>query len=416
LRKPVARLLCKTRRHVSEVAMETDFGELAVLYRDALFQDVIPFWENHSVDWEHGGYFTCLDRAGTVFDTDKFVWLQARQVWTFSMLYNRVEKRDTWLAIARNGADFLRKHGSDDGGNWYFALDRQGRPLIQPYNIFSDCFAAMAFSQYALATGDERDKELALQTYGNILRRKDNPKGQYNKAVPGTRPLKSLALPMILANLSLELAWMLTSDVLEDTIETCLSEVMGLFLDQRRTLLHEHVSPDGAYIDCFDGRLINPGHSIEAMWFIMDIARRRHDRQLIDRAVDIILSTLAFGWDDEYGGVFYFLDAEGRPPQQLEWDQKLWWVHLETLVALAMGYRLTGREACWKWYEKVHEYAWPRFADPDYGEWFGYLNRRGEVLLNLKGGKWKGCFHVPRALHLCCDQFEHMSEEQEAAK
>jgi N-acylglucosamine 2-epimerase len=396
--------------------MDAGFEELAALYRDALFQDVIPFWESHSIDWEQGGYFTCLDRMGTVFDTDKFVWLQARQVWAFSVLYNRVEKRDAWLAIAKNGTDFLRKHGMDDGGNWYFALDRSGRPLVQPYNIFSDCFAAMAFSQYALATGDEQDKDLALHTYESILRRKDNPKGQYNKVVPGTRPLKSLALPMILANLSLELAWMLPSGVLEETIEMCLSEVMGLFLDQDRMLLHEHVSPDGSYPDCFDGRLINPGHSIEAMWFIMDIARRRNDRQLVDQAIDVVMSTLDFGWDGEYGGIFYFLDAEGRPPQQLEWDQKLWWVHLEALVALAMGYGLTGREGCWEWYGRVHEYAWPRFADPDYGEWFGYLNRRGEVLLDLKGGKWKGCFHVPRALHLCYEQFDRMSQKKETAK
>jgi len=125
------------------------FEELAALYRDGLFQDVIPFGEQHSVDWERGGYFTCLDRTGNVFDTDKFVWLQARQVWTFSMLCNRVEKRDAWLEIARNGADFLKRHGMDGEGNWYFALDRQGIPLVQPYNIFSDCFAAMAFSQYA---------------------------------------------------------------------------------------------------------------------------------------------------------------------------------------------------------------------------------------------------------------------------
>ncbi len=61
---------------------------LTRLYRDALLQDVLPFWERHSIDREQGGYFTCLDRAGHVFDTDKFVWLQARQVWTFSMLYN----------------------------------------------------------------------------------------------------------------------------------------------------------------------------------------------------------------------------------------------------------------------------------------------------------------------------------------
>jgi N-acylglucosamine 2-epimerase len=390
--------------------LEKSFGRLAELCRHALFEDVIPFWETHSIDWEHGGYFTCLDRRGEVFDTDKFVWLQARQVWTFSMLYNRVERRDAWLAIATNGADFLRKHGRDRDGNWYFSLDREGRPLVQPYNIFSDCFAAMALGQYALAAGDEEAKDLALQTYQNILRRRENPKGRYNKAVPGTRPLKSLALPMILANLSLELAWMLPADLLDQAISECLDQVMGSFLDRERMLLFEHVAPDSSHPDCFDGRLINPGHGIEAMWFILDIARRRGDQQLIDRAVDVILSTLTFGWDREYGGIYYFLDARGHPPQQLEWNQKLWWVHLESLVALAMAFALTGREECWEWYGQVHEYAWPRFADPQYGEWFGYLDRRGDLLLTLKGGKWKGCFHVPRALYLCHNQFRELSQ------
>jgi N-acylglucosamine 2-epimerase len=50
------------------------------------------------------------------------------------------------------------------------------------------------------------------------------------------------------------------------------------------------------------------------------------------------------------------------------------------------------------WFEKIHEYSWKHFRDNEYHEWFGYLNRQGEVLLNLKGGKWKGCFHVPRAM------------------
>ena len=102
--------------------------ELARQYRDALLNDVIPFWERHSIDRECGGYFTCLDRRGNVYDTDKFVWLQARQVWMFSALYNRLQRRPEWLDIARHGADFLRRHGSDDDGSWYFALDRQGNP------------------------------------------------------------------------------------------------------------------------------------------------------------------------------------------------------------------------------------------------------------------------------------------------
>jgi N-acylglucosamine 2-epimerase len=396
------------------MSMNETFQELSQKYENALLEDVIPFWETHSIDWEQGGYFTCLDREGAVYDSDKFMWLQNRQVWTFSMLYNRLEKRDAWLHIAKHGADFLAKHGRDGDGNWYFALDRAGRPLVQPYNIFSDCFAAMAFSQYALASGEEWVQTVARQAYDNVLRRKDNPKGTYSKIFPGTRPMKTLAIPMILANLSLEMDWLLQGDTFDEVIEATLGEVMTDFLDAERGLIYENVTPDGAHVDCFDGRLLNPGHGIEAMWFIMDIARRRNDNRLINQAVDVVLNILEFSWDHEYGGLYYFLDADGHPPQQLEWDQKLWWVHLESLVALAMGYALTGREACWTWYQAVHDYAWPRFVDPEYGEWFGYLNRRGQVILNLKGGKWKGCFHVPRGLYLCWQQFEALSARSAA--
>ena len=389
--------------------MNQEFSDLSQLYKNELLDRVIPFWAEYSPDWEQGGYFTCLDRQGKVYDTDKFIWLQNRQLWTFSLLYQQLEQRQEWLKIAQHGADFLAKYGRDAEGNWYFALNRAGQPLVQPYNIFSDCFAAMAFSKYALASASSEAQDIALQAYHNVLRRQANPKGKYNKAYPGTRTLKSLAVPMILANLTLEMDWLLPQAELEAVLERTVTEVMSDFLDETSGLLYENVTADGSHLDCFDGRLINPGHGIEAMWFMMDIAQRQGRGDLIERAIDTVITILNFGWDEEYGGIYYFLDAQGHPPQQLEWNQKLWWVHLETLVALSMGYRLTGREDCWQWYQKVHQYTWEHFADPEYGEWFGYCDRYGKILLNLKGGKWKGCFHVPRALYLCWQQFAALS-------
>jgi len=389
----------------------SEFSDLAEQYRTELFQNVIPFWEKYSLDRKYGGYFSCLNRDGSVFETDKFVWMQGREAWTFSMLYNHVEKRDEWIEAARIGADFLRTHGRDDAGNWYFALDCEGRPLVQPYNIFSDCFAAMAFGSFANATGDEESANIAVQTYRNILKRRDDPKGKYNKLVPGTRPMKSHALPMILSNLVLELEDMLESDEVNRTVDECVNEVMNVFLDSARGLIYEHVADDGSHPDSFDGRLMIPGHGIEGMWFIMDIAERRGDRDLIDRAAQVVLDTLEFGWDTQYEGIYYFLDADGKPPQQLEWDQKMWWAHLEALVALIMGYRLTRRDELLRWFRKVHAYTWRRYPDPEYGEWYGYLNRRGEVLLPLKGGKWKTFFHVPRGLYRCWKELERISEK-----
>ncbi|HRQ41880.1 MAG TPA: AGE family epimerase/isomerase [Chloroflexota bacterium] len=386
------------------------FSTYAQLYRSALLDDVIPFWQRHSPDYQHGGYFTCLQRDGSVYDTDKFVWLQARQVWTFSMLYNRVERRRDWLEMARLGADFLRANGQAANGDWYFALTQSGQPLVQPYNIFSDCFAAMAFGQYAIAADDEQAAVLAQTTYRHILRRQDNPKGIYNKAVTGTRPLRNFALPMILCNLTLELEPLLTPAEVETSIDACVQAVMHDFLDADSLIVVENIAPDGQRVNSFDGRLLNPGHAIEAMWFIMDIAHRRGDSALLEKAVDVTLTMLELGWDRDYNGIFYFLDRLGYPPQQLEWDQKLWWVHLESLVALALGYTLTRRTACWEWYERVHAYTWANFPDPQFGEWYGYLNRRGEVLLPLKGGKWKGCFHVPRALWRCWQLFDTLAD------
>jgi N-acylglucosamine 2-epimerase len=375
-----------------------NFKNLANQYKNELLNSVIPFWENHSKDEEFGGYFTCLDRQGNVFDTDKFVWLQGRQVWMFATLFNKVERRPEWLEMAEHGARFLRQYGHDGNLNWYFSLTRDGKPLVEPYNIFSDCFATMAFGQLYKATGNEEYGQIAKSTFNNILRRSENPKGKYNKLVPDTRPLKGFSLPMILCNLSLEIEHLLPADLVEKTIQNAIHEVMEIFYQPESGLILENVNPDGSFSDSFEGRLLNPGHAIEAMWFIMDLALRQKNAGLMQKAVDILLRTVKYGWDEKYGGIFYFMDIKGYPPQQLEWDQKLWWVHIETLISLIKAYSLTGNQECIEWFEKVHGYTWSHFADPEFGEWFGYLNRQGEVLLNLKGGKWKGCFHVPRGL------------------
>ncbi len=375
-----------------------DFKKLANQYKNELLTNVIPFWEQHSKDEKHGGYFTCLDRTGKVFDTDKFIWLQGREVWMFATLYNKVEQNQQWLEMAVHGAEFLEKFGHDGNLNWYFSLTREGTPLVQPYNIFSDCFATMAFGQLFKATGKKAYAQIAKDTFEKILSRSDNPKGKYNKLVPGTRPLKGFSLPMILCNLSLEIEHLLPEKLVNETIQKVLHEVMDVFYQSDSGLILENVKPDGSFSDSFEGRLLNPGHAIEAMWFIMDLSVRLQRPELAQQAVEIVLRTLEYGWDKDYDGIFYFLDIKGNPPQQLEWDQKLWWVHIETLISLIKGYSLTQDTRCLEWFRKVHDYTWAHFADPDYNEWFGYLNRQGEILLPLKGGKWKGCFHVPRGL------------------
>lgn len=380
---------------------KVDFKQISSRYKRELLENCLPFWLEHSQDKEYGGYFSCLNRDGSVYDTDKFIWLQGREVWMFAMLYNNVEKNQQWLDCAIQGAEFLKKYGHDENWDFYFSLDRKGNPLVQPYNIFSNTFACMAFAQLAKATGNDEYALIARRIFGRILERRSNPKGQWCKAYPGTRPMKDFALPMIICNMALEIEDILEDkSVLEQTIDTCLHEVFDVFYQPELGCMLENVSSvDGAPVDCFEGREINPGHDLEALWFMMNLGVRRGDKALIEKCVEIALRVIELGWDKEFGGIYYFLDAKGVPQQKLEWDQKLWWVHIESAIAMLKGYQLTGNEKCLEWFLKLDAYLWDNFKDKEYPEWFGYLNRRGEVLLPLKGGKWKGCFHVPRGLY-----------------
>ncbi len=389
-----------------------DFKLLAKQYKDELFNNVLPFWLNNSLDKEYGGYFTCLERDGSVFDTDKFMWLQGREVWMFAMLYNKVEKRQEWLDASILGAEFMKKYGHDGNLDWYFSVTREGQPIVDPYNIFSYTFATMAFGQLAIATGNKEYEEIAKKTFEKVLARAENPKDKWNKLHPGTRPMKNFALPMILCNLALEIEPLIDPEFLQKAIEDSINCTLEFIRPELGGLVVENIGADGQLVDSMDGRHMNPGHSIESMWFLMDLGKRLNRPELIEKAKDTALRMIEYGWDKEYDGIFYFMDLKGHPTQELEWDQKLWWVHIETLITMIKGYRLTGDERCLEWFNRVHEYVWTHFADTEYPEWFGYLNRRGEVLLTLKGGKWKGCFHVPRGLYQVWQVLEELAAEQ----
>jgi len=133
----------------------------------------------------------------------------------------------------------------------------------------------------------------------------------------------------------------------------------------------------------------------------------RNDTAMIGKALEILDCSLEIGWDTDYGGLLSFVDIEGKPPEQLEWDMKMWWPHTEALYATILAHSITGKQKYEEWFDRIHDYSFGHFADSD-GEWFGYLHRDGTVSNTLKGSMWKGPFHLPRALLLCTRQLEKM--------
>lgn len=382
------------------------------IYEKELFDYVVPFWLNHSLDRENGGYFSLMDRDGTVFDTDKYAWMQGREIWMFAKLCSVYGARPEWVEAAKLGVDFMRKHGRAENGDFYFAMDQKGAPLIQPYNIFSDCFMCTALAEYSRVAGDQQARDEALRIYRRIQARKENPKGVWTKAVPGARSLCAMAMPMIQMMMARELKGFVPDEELNPVIEDNLKIFFNRHVDRERKCVFERVLPDGGHLfDIMEGRLLNPGHALENLWFIMDIAHSLGREDMVGDVADIMLWTVERGWDEECGGLYYYQDYMGYPTDKLESQMKLWWVHAEAINAFLLAHKLTGRPEHLAWFKKLHDYSFQHFSDHEFGEWYGYLDRQGRPAFGLKGGKWKGFFHLPRALMVCEGWLREMMEE-----
>ena len=383
-------------------------ADLSRLYRAELVERVIPFWEERGPDRQHGGFFTCFDRDGTLYDTTKYVWLQGRYVWMLCRLYRLVEPRPVWLEAAQRGAEFMRRHCFDEAGRMYFAVSREGARLTKPWGIFAECFAALALAELARATGDDGPLEGAAALFRRAVelsRESDLDSLSYpEQPRPSTH-----AVPMILLNVAQELRAARPDPQFDAVADEMLDRILRLHCHPEHRALLENVAADGNLLDGPDGRVINPGHALESAWFMLHEARHRGDDAVRDRAVAVIEWSLERGWDAEHGGLLYFVDSEGLPSPFLEWDMKLWWVHLEALYALLLAHHLTQRADLLTWFERVHTWTWQHFPDAEHGEWYGYLHRDGTPALSLKGSMWKGFYHLPRALLLCATLLDEVA-------
>jgi len=382
--------------------------QLSDTHRTGLLEDVIPFWERHAVDREQGGFFTHLDRDGSIYCTDKPVWIQGRATWMFATLYTRVEPRAEWLALARHGYDFLTRHCFDERGKLYFLVTRSGQPLRMRRYVYSEIFATLGFAALAQATGEAEIRQRAIDLFQSFMRYLQTPGLIEPKTNPRTRPLKALSPLMCILNTADTLAQIDAPGPYEAILDETIAEVFRDFVRPEDGCVLEVVEPNGQRSDSLEGRTMNPGHAIESAWFIMEVARRRGDAALARRATKILEWSFERGWDRQYGGLLYFVDVGGKPPQQLEHDMKLWWPHSEALYAALLAYHLTGAARYAHMYEQIHEWTLAHFPDAQHGEWFGYLHRDGTVSNPAKGGLWKGPFHIPRTQLYCWKLAEEM--------
>ncbi|MEP6538927.1 MAG: AGE family epimerase/isomerase [Bryobacteraceae bacterium] len=373
----------------------------AARYRKDLLDSVIPFWMKHAPDREFGGYFTCLDRAGAIYDTRKYVWMQGRMVWMFSKLYNELDRRPEWLEMAALGIGFLRRHARDAKGRCYFSLTREGNPAFYQRKPYAAVFTMMGLLEYSKATGDEEMRAEAIALFWSIREWIASPELMDRPVFPGPPAVSSLADIMVVASMAMELAAVSDDPRYGEVMRECLAAAFPHYDPERRILME-----NAGFADTPEGRLFCPGSSLEVAWFLLHLLQRFPDDARRRQVLEIIEGSLEFGWDGEFGGLYYFMDVNGRPTLQLESSMKLWWPHTEAIYAVLLAHSISGDEKWMAWLERLDTYAYKHFADPEYGEWFGYCDRQGNLTHSLKGNNYKGSFHVPRFLLLSIQLLE----------
>ena len=384
-------------------------------------KSVTDFWLKYGMDKKYGGVYTCLDKDGKVFSTDKSVWMQGRCGWIFAYLCRVYGTRPEWLEASKSCLDFLEKHciNRKAEGRLYFTVTEDGKPLRQRRYCYSEAFYCIANAEYYGITGEKEHllrARRAYEMYWNLNHGMADPTGLGAKTEPETRQGRALGIPMILLNVTSVLLRVDSenAELYNKRADECVQDILRYHVKPELGCTLESVAPDGsARLDITEGRVVNPGHDIECSWFLLERAKATGDKALTEKATEIFDMAFEKGWDKEYGGILYFFDCLGNPPEAYEHDMKLWWPHNEALIASLMIYKETGKEKYLDIFRTLLEYTEKHFASAPCGEWYGYLRRDGKPTLPACiGSTFKGPFHVPRCLIMLHKMLEEIEVKE----
>lgn len=386
-----------------------ELKQLRELYARTLLDDVIPFWMRHGLDRE-GGINSCLGNDGSLVTRERWGWSQWRAVWVFSHLYLHFGQRPEWLAAAKSISAFVRAHGPLANGHWPMLMEPDGTVKRGYESIFNDGFAIYALVELWRATREDELLDAALGTYQIVrdeLTGLDLPPVFPYPPAPDRRCLAH-GLSMLFSSVLHELALATNDSQVREAAAWHHRRVMDVYLRSDRGLVFEWLRTDTTEFPPPQGTAVIPGHAIESMWFQMHIARDKNDTATLDRACETIRKHLEIGWDREFGGLFYAVDADNRP--EVGWpfaQSKLWWPHTEAPYATLLAYEHCRQDWCLEWHEKVRAWSYAHFPVPEHGEWYQKLDRQGRPFTDVVALPVKDPFHLPRALMLsveCLDR------------
>ena len=232
--------------------MNKDKLQQAKLWTEQELDACVNFWLKNGMDHEYGGVYTCLDRTGKIYSTDKSVWMQGRCGWMFAYLCHVYGVKQEWLDASRSCLDFMEKYciNRAAGDRMYFTVTKDGKPLRQRRYFYSEAFYALANAEYYGVTGEKACLERARKAcdlYWNLWHGMPDPTGMGPKTIPETRTGRSFGLPMIFLNV---LTVMMRVDeekkaLYEEQAQICVDEIFRYNYHPELKCVLENVGPNG---------------------------------------------------------------------------------------------------------------------------------------------------------------------------
>jgi N-acylglucosamine 2-epimerase len=402
--------------------------------RSELLENVLPWWLEHAVDREHGGVFTCFSNDGRLLSREKYTWSQGRWAWLCARLAEAAADgviaadTDQWERLAVGTASFLQEHVLLPGPVVAYRTSAEGEHLPSgPHgelavSVFADLFAALGLTGAArVPSAGSEERALWLETAHALLanaRERIRSRTAPSEPYPVRQGFTDGAGLMLLLNVGAELYRSSRSTESAETAAWALARLLGDDDDDGMwtpASWWEYRPDDDDDRDTLLARHRTPGHLLEMAWMVLDAAdavpalRARVPSWLPDLAV----RALELGWDEEFGGIFRYVDADGGRPQgrafgddryeelvQKTWDTKLWWVHVEALYAARLLAERFERADLAEWGERLGRYTLDTFPQPGGGEWTQIRDRRGAPLDEVVALPVKDPFHISRALLL----------------
>ena len=397
---------------------------------ESYLRDVLlPFWIENSPDPTHGGFLTHFDQDGRpTGETTKTFLAQIRMLYTMSSAHRAGYGDGRCAELARMAADFLLDHYWDEEHDgWFWIADRDGRITCDAKVGYGHCFGVYSFSEYFLATGDERGRRAALRAYDAICRHMvDFRHGGFlelfhrdwtpleGKTSGGDR--KSLDVHMHMMEAFTTLCEMTGRTSHRRHLLEVIELIFARMLDPKTGLGIAQFSCDftplpainfdttwGRDADPEDGQgakpldQTSPGHNVEFAWLLLHAAEILGlPRETYARVLRTMCDhCIAFGLDPEYGGIY----ADVPMARATTLTEKQFWQQGEALVAFLDACILLGDETYWRAFRNVHDFLFDKMvALAAGGEWYERLDREGNVLDGALAHSWKINYHSVRAM------------------